>query len=272
MARISVLVLLFFGACSTAVVEDKKDIDLTNWRLTLPVDANDDGKPDNYWPEEMNQALETGSLKPYFYKADDGSLVFYCEMKEDRATTPNSKYPRTELREHIIPKDFESNWTMDQGGLLAGRLQVTRSTPGARFMVMQIHGRLTNQQREIIGKGDNDAPPLLKIYFNDGRIEVAHKVLKDKQTSGDSLLIKSNWTDAEHYYFSERIGNEPFDLEVNATTGKLVVSLNGLSEEFSAPDLRVWPFENYFKAGNYLTTKDETAFSEVKFYHLITEH
>ena len=31
-------------------------------------------------------------------------------------------------------------------------------------------------------------------------------------------------------------------------------------------------FENYFKAGNYLATRDEGAFSRVKYYDLEVEH
>lgn len=267
------LVMFLLLACSSSEKsKDVEEIDLSNWRLTLPVDTNDDGKPDNYWPEEMEQALESGALKPFFYKDSDGAIVFYCEMRADRATTPNSKYPRTELREHIEPRNYEKNWTLDQGGRLSGILQVTRATPGSRFMVMQIHGRLTREQKETIGKKDNDAPPLLKIYYNDDKLEVAHKVLKNSKTTGDSLLIKSNWTDAEHYFFDKSLANNPFELEIVASRDQLEVILDGNSKKFTAPDLLTWPFENYFKAGNYLTTRDEKAFSEVKFYHLSIKH
>ena len=85
-------------------------------------------------------------------------------------------------------------------------------------------------------------------------------------------MIKSNWTDAKHYYFSTSVGNQPFDLEIAANSGKLEVILNGTQKEFADPELNVWPFENYFKAGNYLTTRNQSAYSEVKFFHLITEH
>ena len=33
-----------------------------------------------------------------------------------------------------------------------------------------------------------------------------------------------------------------------------------------------WPYENYFKAGNYLTTTDSNAFSYVKYYTLSITH
>lgn len=273
MSRIYIILLLISVACSDRLNEEgAKDIDLNNWRITLPVDVNNDGKADSYGPDEMYDALATGSLKPYFYKADDGALVFFCEVNSDIATTPNSSYPRSELREHMIPNDYDTNWNLDKGGKLKGKLQVSRVSEGARLMVMQIHGRLTDEQRDIINKDDNDAPPLLKIYYNAGQIEVAYKVLTDESLTGDDLLIKSNWTDADHYFFPEEIGNEVFELEISALNETLTVKLNGNEAKFVNSDLAVYHFDNYFKAGNYLNSKVDKAFSEVKYYQLEIEH
>ena len=36
--------------------------------------------------------------------------------------------------------------------------------------------------------------------------------------------------------------------------------------------LSKWPFENYFKAGNYLVTTEPTAFSYIKYYNLNVTH
>lgn len=248
------------------------EIDLTHWKLTLPLDKNGDGKPDEYLPVELAKFKDTDELKPNFYTDEDGGLVFYCQTSGDFVTTKNSKSPRTELREQLEPGSNNTNWTLAQGGKMKGRLQITRSSKGDRFMVMQIHGRLTDEQRATIGKDDNDAPPLLKIYYNNGQIEVAHKVLKDKSTTGDNIFQKSSWTDAQHYYFSKRVENEVFSFEIEASEGKLVVIKDGESKVFEDPDLKIWPFENYFKAGNYLTTSSKKAFSEVKYYELTVVH
>ena len=269
---ITLLVALIFALSCQDATGQNNAIALEQWRITLPVDKDLDGKPDNYGPDEMHQALTDGSLKPYFYLADDGALVFYCERNKDLATTPNSKYPRSELREHMIPGDYHTNWSMDQGGVLSGKLQVTKSTTNDCFMVMQIHGRLTRDQRQLIGKKDYDAPPLLKIYYNNGQIEVAYKVLKDKNYTGVQLLQKSNWTDAEHYFFKNSVNHQPFKLSISANRNGFIVTLNGEVKEFLSEDLEKWPFMNYFKAGNYLTSSRKSAISEVKFYQLEIKH
>ncbi len=51
---------------------------------------------------------------------------------------------------------------------------------------MQIHGRLTNEQRDLIGQKDNNAPPILKIYWENGKIRVKTKVLKNLSATGDT--------------------------------------------------------------------------------------
>jgi len=54
----------------------------------------------------------------------------------------------------------------------------------------------------------------------------------------------------------------------------MVVSLNN-SEFFvyDSQSIKRWGvFENYFKAGNYLQTRDEGAFAKVKIYELEVEH
>ena len=64
----------------------------------------------------------------------------------------------------------------------------------------------------------------------------------------------------------------PFDLEIIASKGKLEVKLNGKSKIFEDKSLQKWNFENYFKAGNYLQTRDPNGFAEVKYYSLSVQH
>ena len=54
---------------------------------------------------------------------------------------------------------------------------------------MQIHGRLTNEQRDSIGEDDNNTPPILKIYWDkESRIRVKTKELKDVNVSEKEIL------------------------------------------------------------------------------------
>ena len=59
-----------------------------------------------------------------------------------------------------------------------------------------------------------------------------------------------------------------------ASKGKLSVTLND-NETFvyDGPDMEKWNvFENYFKAGNYLQTRDAGAYAYVKYYDLEVQH
>ena len=88
---------------------------------------------------------------------------------------------------------------------------------------MQIHGRLANSQRELIGKNSNDAPPILKIYWQNEKIRVKTKVLKSRKIKGKDILKKESWKDDEGFYFLEKVGFGKFMLEVIASEGRLEV-------------------------------------------------
>jgi len=142
-----------------------------------------------------------------------------------------------------------------------------------RTIIMQIHGRLTNPQRDLIGENDNNAPPVLKIYWNKERVRVLRKVLKDLDVDDKSILTTDAWTDEGHW-FEKEVGFEKFQLEVIVSDGRMEVVLD--DEErlvFEDEHMEKWSvFENYFKAGNYLVTRDHGAFSKVKFYSLEVSH
>lgn len=248
------------------------DIDLSNWKVTLPV-----GRPAEVTPPAILDYANNPTLKPFMYNdSTDASIVFYTYPG---ASTANSSYSRTELREQMTPGSNSVNWTFAQGGRLKGSIAVPEVSKDAedkphRIIIMQIHGRLTDQQRDLIGEDDNNAPPVLKIYWVDGRVRVKTKKLKDLNVSNTEILKTSAWTDDEGRYFSEFVGQEQFQLEVVVSEGRMEVKLND-DESFVYDDIHMqkWSvFENYFKAGNYLVTTDEGAFARVKYYQLEVSH
>lgn len=248
------------------------EIDLTHWKVTLPI-----GKPDEVEPPEILDYSNSEKLKQYMYNDSvEGALVFYTVPD---AKTANTKYSRTELREQMVSGDNNTNWTFDQGGMLRGQLRVAdiskdKNGKYHKTIVMQIHGRLTNDQRESIGQKDHNAPPILKIYWQNGKIRVKTKVLKDKNMSNEEILHTDSWTDDKGYTFKQEVGFKKFTCEIKVEKGKMVVSLND-SEFVVYDDLNIsrWSiFENYFKAGNYLITRDENAFATVKYYKLTVSH
>ena len=210
------------------------------------------------------------------FNSVDGSLVFYTYPE---SSTANSSYSRTELRELMDPSDLTKNWTFDEGGRMKGTLALSdiskeRDGDFHRTIIMQIHGRLSNEQRELIGAKDNNAPPILKIYWHKGFIRVKSKYLKDKTATVEESLHTDAWGDDEGFNFDEYIGFEPFTLEIIASSGKMEIILNeNDSYIIENEDMKRWSvFENYFKAGNYLSTKDAGSFAKVKYYELEVWH
>jgi len=246
------------------------DIDLSHWKVTLPI-----GNPTEIEPPEILNYGTIPLLKNFMFNdSTDGSLVFFTQPG---STTTNSSYSRTELREQMAPGSNKVNWTFPQGGNMKGRLKVTTvSGPDGnkdRVIVMQIHGRLTDAQRDLIGENDNNAPPVLKIYWDDGKLNVRRKILKDVTVSDTLILETTAWKDESHW-FNKTVGFDEFSLEVNATENLLEVKLDD-NETLRFDDIHVqkWSiFENYFKAGNYLQSSESSAYAQVKYYELEVTH
>ncbi|MEM9053456.1 MAG: polysaccharide lyase family 7 protein, partial [Bacteroidota bacterium] len=200
-----------------ALSSRSQDIDLSHWKITIP-----EGRPSEVEPPEILDFENNKLLKPFFYRdKKDSALVFYAFPA---STTRNTKYSRCELREQMEPGSNSVNWTFEQGGRMRGTLsvdEVTQNDVGDyhRVIIMQIHGRLTNEQRDLIGEDDNNAPPILKIYWDEGRIRVKTKVLKDPEASDEEILHEKAWGDDKGRNFRQIVGYEKFTLEVNVSAG-----------------------------------------------------
>lgn len=280
-SKIIVLATLFtatisYGQNSSSISKNSKlkapAIDWSHWKVTLPV-----GKPTEIgYPEIMDYA-NNEELKKFMYNDyADGSVVFYAYPG---ATTANTSHSRCELREQMEPGKNNSNWTFAQGGRMKGTLamaDISKDENGKyhRTIIMQIHGRLTNAQRDLIGQRDNNAAPVLKISWDNGKVRIKTKVLKDPNVSDKDILFTKAWEDDKGYTFKEKVGFDKFTLEVKVSDGRLEVILNDKeSVVYDGLDLKKWGvYENYFKAGNYLQTNDANAFAKVKYYSLEVSH
>ena len=291
----NIFIFLIFYACSKEVAQNTgvsdpiddtpvevvlADIDFSNWKLTLPIDENNNGSPDEYQPDVLKnlgyQTLE--SILPYMYDdIEDSSIVFYTFPD---VSTTNSSYSRTELRELINLSNARDNWTLLAGGEMVGRLKVESVSENQesddvyhKIIVMQIHGIISEEDMDLHGFSSNNGPPLIKIYWKDGYVWCHKKSLIDESTEGNALLETSNntWTDIKVNL--GYAGFEVFDFRITATDARLEVQLNQ-DTPFVYEDISLdkWPYENYFKAGNYLTSTNSDAFSYVKYYELSISH
>lgn len=266
--------LLFISLCTVTALS-AQNIDLSHWKITIPEGEN--GKPISVRPPEIADFRSNAVLKPFFYEdPSDSGLVFYAYPA---ISTRNSSYSRSELREQMEPGNDNVNWTFAQGGTMRGTLsvpEVTQDDVGNyhRVIVMQIHGRLTNEQRDLIGEDDNNAPPILKIYWDEGKVRVKTKVLKDLNASDTEILHESAWGDDKGRNFREVVGTDKFTLEVKISDGKMEVTLNDNETlVYDNIHMQKWGiFENYFKAGNYFQSKDKGSHGYVKYYALEVKH
>ncbi|WP_232224058.1 polysaccharide lyase family 7 protein [Gillisia sp. CAL575] len=260
---------------------DKKyqlpDIDLSHWKVTIPEGEGKGGAISVEPPKILDYATNE-VLRPYMYNdSTSGALVFYAHPSN--ATTANTKYSRSELREQMVAGDDDINWTFKEGGNLKATISmedVSRDEEGKyhKVIILQIHGRITDEQKKLIGQKDNNAPPILKVYWHNGKIRVKTKELKYLGTKADGLLYEDAWGDDDGYTFENEVGFKKFDIEIEVSDGKMVISLN--NNEFKTYNnihMEKWGvFENYFKAGNYLQTTDEGAYAKVKFFKLKVSH
>lgn len=257
------------------------NINFNNWKLTLPVDEDNNGKPDEYSAAQLKDFgyRTLAPIMPFMYDdTTDESIVFYTYPS---TSTPNSSYSRTELREMINPTNSKVNWTLADGGVMEGKLKMLSVSPNTssssydfhRVIVMQIHGIISQDDMDANGFTSNNGPPLLKMYWIDGHLKAYKKTLVDPTTTGLDLLDVSSatWTDISHDF--GYVGYEPFHLKIIASTGKLEVILNETNTHiFEDISLAKWPFENYFKAGNYLISTDASANATIKYYELSVTH
>lgn len=274
-------IVLSFG-CTAKLANGKKEakvanIDLTHWKVTIPT-ADVNGKVIEVKPPDIYDYANIEALKPFMYNdSTDGSIVFEAYPS---ATTRNTKYSRSELREQMVSGENNVNWTFKQGGYLRGVLSVddvSKKEGGKyhRVIIMQIHGRLTNEQRDLIGEDDNNAPPILKIYWDNGKIRVKTKVLKDKDATEEEILHDDAWGDDEGYNFPQKIGlKKKFELEVKVSDGEMEIILNSIHRaKYKDESIERWGvFENYFKAGNYFQSRDKGSSAKVKYYELEVSH
>ncbi len=256
------------------------DINFSNWKVTLPTDENNNGSPDEYQPHQLvNYGYQTiEAVRSFMYDdTEDTSLVFYTYPD---VSTTNSSYSRTELRELINPNNSRENWTLLEGGEMTGRLKIQEvsknnqsSDDYHKVIVMQIHGIISQEDMDTYSFSGNNGPPLIKIYWKDGYIWCHKKSLVNETTNGLDLydVYGDTWSDIKINL--GYVGYDAFDFRITASDAKIEVQLNdNLSYVYQDISLDKWPFENYFKAGNYLTTTHDNAYSYVKYYNLEITH
>ncbi|MDO3385915.1 polysaccharide lyase family 7 protein [Gilvimarinus sp. SDUM040013] len=154
-------------------------IDLSQWKITLPMDSNRDGKIDEVGPPTISRLLEPR----FFYANSEGGVVFTAPNKA--ITTSNSTNTRSELRQMIDASGSKTkapgnNFVLAAhpnasrygsiGGTLSAKLAVNHvaieaknpdKKPAFSVVVGQIHAGKDSSMAKGFGYGNEP----LKIYY-----------------------------------------------------------------------------------------------------------
>lgn len=213
-------------------------LDLSNWKLTLPIDGPDDGVV----ADEVSQpALSTFSDPLYFHTNAGGNGVVFVAPTPG-ATTPGSTHARSELRE--MNGSLEADW--DE---LTGTHGMT-----VRESINRLPGTV---KREVVA-----------AQIHDG----ANDVLQIRLEGTRLFALFSNGTNPDVTFDldpSYPLGTK-FTLQIGVSNGAVAVSYNGTQKVFSDLGYAYKPTGVahgwYFKAGAYTQSNEAGTSSEVQIF------
>ncbi|TWF76597.1 alginate lyase [Pseudonocardia hierapolitana] len=201
------------AAVARAVRFPAEIIDASKWYLTLPTGS--EGQPDTVDTKD----LSTYASKWFQLNDTKDGVVFTANA--GGATTVNSHYPRSELRE--MTGGEKASWDGRSGTHTMELDQAITKTPATKPDVIagQIHG------------GEDD---VMQIHLSGSRLTV-------KYADGDKDVVLD-----PSYKLGER-----FRVKIQSADGQVKVWYNGKL----AADLPIFGAESYFKAGAYVNTNPE---------------
>lgn len=278
---------------------------LSDWKITIPPDLDGDGRADEIGETDLAGGWEDTE---YFYTDPvSGGMVFRSTLG---STTPNSKYPRSELREMLRAGDDsigtrindgtpnKNNWVFSSAPVeaqaLAGGVDGTLRATVSVDQVTRL-GEQGKVGRVIIGQihAKDDEPIRLyyrKLPFNShGSIYYAHEV-----ADGDDVYVEiiggrgdrlDNNPDGivlgEQFSYEIEVSGQEIDGVIHPMLDVTLTRADGTIVSAPTFDMVNSGYSHandfmYFKAGAYsqndTSTWPERDFDQVTFYALENEH
>lgn len=268
-----------------------ENFDLLDWTLTLPTDLNKDLKADTIHETPLSRGFE---LKPLFYTAEDGGMVFACPNVGAK-TSKNTKYARTELREMLRRGNTRmktqgitgNNWVFGSAhGAIRKKAGAVDGSLEATLAVNRVSstGDIKKVGRVIIGQihATDDEP--VRLYYrklpnnSKGSIYFAHEI-----DGGDD-----NWINLigsrSHTLADPEDGvalNEKFSYKITVEDDILFVTLirQGKANITKTFDMKDSGYSKgnqymYFKAGvyNQNNSGNPKDYVQATFYYLNNIH
>lgn len=236
--RISLICV--FAMVSTTGAEERpaRLIDLSGWRLTLPVETDLPGKPD-----EIRQPALSTFLSPQYFFVNEAKSGIVFRAHCGGVPTKGSDYPRCELRETNAEDNERASWSTDDGRKHAMSLKVaiTRTPPVKKHVVCaQIH----DAKDDVI---------MIRL-------------------EGTKLFVERNSLDRAMLDRKYKLGT-PFDIQIEAANGEIIVRYN--DEE--KMNWKTSKKGCYFKTGCYTQSNQNKgdaadSYGEVIIYNLKIQH
>ncbi|SIN80703.1 polysaccharide lyase family 7 protein [Vannielia litorea] len=282
------------------------NFDLTNWKITLPVDEDGDGRAD----EISETLLANGwSDERYFYTDPvTGGMVF--RVVGTGATTQNSSYSRAELREMLRGGDESiatrnedgtptaNNWVLSSAppeaqaaaggvdGTMTATLavnQVTRMGEGSRVgrvIIGQIHAKDGEPIRLYYRKlPTNKYGSVYYIHEREGRDDIYVPLIGDRsdfaENPADGIALD------ERFSYEIRVSGKEVDGTVHPILDVSITRDDGTTVsapplDMSDSDYSIAEEFMYFKAGAYSQNNSspwpERDFDQVTFFALEARH
>lgn len=205
--------------------------------LQLPIDANGDTKPDTVSGSQLS------SYSSQYFERQTAARIVMRVPTSGLATTPNAKYPRSELKE-------DHTWNVDDGcAAQAARVNIYDLPASGDIVIGQIHQEATTPR------------PPVELHYTNGTIHA--DVMKKNTTESGSprtrLTIITGIPLKQWFSYSITLDK----------AGLLKVTVNDRSQS-TYLDPSFDSSKLYFKAGNY--TQDVKGGSSVGFEGLSIRH
>jgi len=216
-------------------------LNLTNWKLTLPVDGCDDDE----WADEVTQPALAKFRDSRFFTVNSAHGVVFRARVDGARTSSNTKYPRSELREMTDRGERRASWSNKS------------SSDGVHKMTMEAAITATPSTKpQVVAAQIHDASDdviMIRLYGS--------QLVVDADDSKVRLLLDNDY----------KLGQR-FTVSITASNGHIRVVYNGSR----AVDYQRASSGMYFKAGCYTlsnTSYDQAdRFGEVVIFKLSVSH
>jgi len=238
--------------------------DLSKWKVTLPVTELDyvgSGSSTSAMevlpggsPYDINGGYFDTDY--FYYDTADDSIVFRTPL-DGGATTPNTSYVRTELRELYgwVPgdNDGDANWPPTGNHVLSGQCKVEQYwEDDPQTVIGQIHAK-------------DSSKALLKLQW-DGPTNPVRAIINEDPSSGNPFSLTFGTP-----------GTNTFNYTIQLQDGVLTITVDGVTHSVEFGQGNMSPDWNdhvyYFKAGSYpQASKNGGGLFLVRFYSINVLH